>query len=114
MDEQNNGGNMEEMGGKNIEDKSMGGAIGAIIIVAILVIGGVYFINRGGDDVAVVEAPVVSDLSLEEIVALPDETATALDTQGTSDDLGDIEDDLSLDLGDLEEGLGDIDAELAL
>jgi len=55
MDEQNNGGNMEEMGGKNIEDKSMGGAIGAIIIVAILVIGGVYFINRGGDDVAVVE-----------------------------------------------------------
>ena len=91
------------------EEKSMGGAVGAIIIVAILVIGGIYFINR---DTAV--APTGADLTAEEIVAQPDEVVEALGTQGASDEVDDIEADLLLDLGNLEEGLGDIDAELGL
>ncbi len=122
MDEQNKGqeeGKMDEVStsevsGGNYEEKSMGGAIGAIIIVAILVIGGIYFINRDGGDAVVAETPVVSELSLEEIVALPDETAAALEVQSASDEVVSIEEDLALDLGNLEEGLGDIDAELAL
>jgi len=86
------------------EQKSIGPALGIIIIIVIIVIGGVYFwINSGVD-----EDSVLKDAPEE----FQDEVQ-ALQTQSASDELADIEADLdSTSLEGLDSDLGGLDSEL--
>jgi len=89
------------------QGKQIGPVIGAIIIITILVIGGLYYWGA--------ELNKQAEPSAEEIAAKVDHSTEALGTQGTSDEIAAIEEDLDLtDLGNLDAELGDIDAELGL
>lgn len=102
------------------DEKSMGPVIGAIIIIVVLVIGGIYFLgNRSVDNG--MEGTDHSNVEMDN--GMPDgtmmegdmkDTATeALETQSSSDELEAIEADLeATDLGDLDAELKNIDAEL--
>ncbi len=87
-----------------VEEKSTGAIIGAIIIVVLLVIGGLYFLGQR----------VNKELAPEEILSQPDEITEVLGTQGSSDEIIDITTDLGSesDFGNLDVELGTIDAEL--
>lgn len=89
------------------EEKSTGAIIGAIIVVVLLVIGGLYFLGQKMAGEKVLPTP-------EEIAAEPDTTTEALQTQGTSDEIDAIEADLGADLGDLDAEMANIEAELGL
>ncbi len=87
-----------------VEEKSTGAIIGAIIIVVLLVIGGLYFLGQR----------VTKELAPEEILSQPDEITETLGIQGNSDEIVDITTDLRTpaDFENLDVELGTIDAEL--
>lgn len=88
------------------EEKSVGALIGSIIVVAVIVIGGIYFwMTRSG------ETPTATS-PLGQTVT-PDQETAALLNQGTSDEISDIEKDLNAtNLNNLDAGMNDIDAQL--
>lgn len=91
------------------DGKQVGPVIGAVIIVAVLVIGGLYYWGAELDK----QTAVDENLTGEQIAAEEDIATQALSEQGTSDEVSAIEDDLNLtDLDDLDAELGNIDAEL--
>ncbi len=104
MNNMNMGGNMMPPAP---EEKSHFGAIaGIVIIVAILALGGLYFwgkeLNNSQIPPATQGEPVING-------GVVDESTQALETQGTSDNLSDIEADLnSASLENLDAGLQSI------
>ncbi|MDO8572843.1 MAG: hypothetical protein Q7S11_03715 [bacterium] len=92
------------------EEKSIGALIGSIIVIAVIVIGGIYFwIIQSSEFTAptTTEAP-----SLGQTVA-PDQETAALLTQGTSNEVSDIEKDLdATNFDNLDAGMNNIDAQL--
>jgi len=91
-------------------EKHTGGLVGAIVIVIILVVGGLYY---WGKQVNENQTTVDESMTAEEIVSIPDEKTEALGTQGSSDEVLDIEADLdATDLEGLEAELDAIDQEL--
>ena len=89
------------------EEKSVGALIGSIIVVAVIVIGGIYFwMTRSG------ETPSTETSPLGQTVP-PDQETAALLNQGTSDEISDIEKDLNAtNLNNLDAGMDDINAQL--
>lgn len=90
---------------------TVGPVVGTIVIVAVLVIGGLYYwgaqLNK--------QSAVDESLTAEDITAAVDTSTEALGIQSTSDEVTAIEDDLDLtDLDDLDAELGNIDVELGL
>ena len=84
------------------EKKSAGPLIAVIIILALIIIGGLYFLKtRSSQNIYVPTVPVV------------DTVTESLNTQGNSDDLDSIEADLNAtDLDNLDQGAAAIEAEL--
>jgi|ETNmetMinimDraft_33_1059910.scaffolds.fasta_scaffold03614_4 uncharacterized protein HemX len=76
-----------------------GPIIGSIVIIIVLVLGGLYFIGKKGDDEG------LSNPSTEEIQNAPDEILGTLQEQGISDAVEEIEEDLDATI------LDDLDAE---
>ena len=103
--------NPEEPMGKTPQapqEKAVGPIVGAVIIVVVLVLGGLYF---WGQKIAQEGAPQTAD----EILEAPDETLESLEQQGTSDEIPDIEADLNAtNLEELDVELRDIEGELGL
>jgi len=91
-----------------VEEKSpVGPIVGIIIILVILIIGGLYFWGQR------ISTTVDENLTPEEIIAETDTSLEALNQQGTSDAIVDIEADLNAtDLGNLDAELQQIEAEL--
>ena len=98
---------MDQMSVAGDGKKSMGPMMGIIIIVIVIVLGGAYYFftqNQNGSD----------EITTEEITAQEDDTLTALQEQGTSDEIADIEADLNFtDLEGLDAELEDIEKELS-
>jgi len=85
------------------EERSIGGLIGIIIIVAILVIGGLYFWGKQINDAQ----------TAQEILDQPDPQTESLEAQGSSDDIESIENDLeATELENLDKELQDIEEEM--
>ncbi len=87
-------------------DHSVGPIVGAVIIVLILVLGGLYFwgerLNQSQEA-----------LTAEQIEQAPDDSLAKLKAQGSSDELADIEADAAAtDLEGLNAELKNIEAEL--
>ena len=92
-------------------EKPVGPAIATIIIVLILIIGAFYF---WGAKLEKVE-PVNENVTAEEVLAQPDASLNALQTQGPSNELNAIEQDVNAtDLQNLNTETKNIDAELAI
>lgn len=95
------------------KDKPIGPAIGTIVIVLILIVGGFYIWGSRVDEKT--KNLVDETKSAEDILGEVDETADKLGQQSNSDEITDIEDDLSdTILEDLDKELENIDAELAI
>lgn len=92
-------------------NKPIGPAIGTIIIVLVLIIGAFYFWGSKLE-----KAPLVDEnITAEEVLAKPDASLDTLKTQGTSDEIGSIEQDLNAtDLQNLNAESANIDTELAI
>jgi flagellar basal body-associated protein FliL len=90
------------------EEKSIGALIGSIIVIAVIVIGGIYFwMTQSTQSPTPTETP-----SLGQTVT-PDQETAALLSQGTSTEIPDIEKDLNAtNLDNLDAGMKDIDAQL--
>lgn len=87
-------------------EHSVGPIVGAVIIVLILVLGGLYFWGERLNESQ-------ESLTAEQIEQTPDETLLELKTQGGSDELADIEADAAAtDLENLDIELKNIEAEL--
>jgi len=91
---------------RELENKpgSVGPVVAIVVIVAVLILGGLYYwgvqLNK-------------EEMTGEEIENLPDEGLESLETQGTSDTLGAIEEDLqTTDLDGLDSELDQIETEL--
>jgi len=92
------------------KERSIGSMVAIIIIIVIIIIGGLYFWGKTINDIGINNVPTADD-----ILKQPDETINDLNMQGTSDELTDIEADLSAtDLEGLDVEFGEIDAELGL
>lgn len=93
------------------EEKSMGPLIGSIIVIAIIVIGGIYFwMTRS---VNAPETPSGTETSTLGQTTAPDQETAALLNQGTSDEVVDIEKDLNAtNLNNLDAGMNDINTQL--
>ena len=93
-------------------EKPIGATIGTIIIVLVLIIGAFYFwgskLEKG--------TPLVDEnVTAEEVLAKPDASLDTLKTQGASDEIDSIEQDLNAtDLQNLNAESANIDAELAI
>ena len=93
------------------ETKNTGSIIAIIIIVAIIIIGGLYFWGEKINNATKEDTGATT----EEILSTPDEKTESLKKQGTSDSISDIDADLnSTDLDNLDAELQNIDAELNL
>ncbi|MFC1720990.1 hypothetical protein ACFL0K_01915 [Patescibacteria group bacterium] len=91
------------------EKKSIGQVIGIVVIIAVIIIGGLYFYGKS----IYKSSPVVDDnVTAEEILAQPDEELTSLEQQSASDSVGSIEEDLANSDFDIDAELEQIDAEL--
>lgn len=90
------------------EEKSMGALIGSIIVIAVIVLGGIYFwVTRSGESTTPTEAPTLGQ------AVKPDEATAALLVQGTSTEISDIEKDLNAtNLNDIDAGMNDISSQL--
>jgi len=89
------------------EKKHVGPMIGIVIIVAVIILGGLYFLEQRAVDTT------ESGMTAQEVMQVPDETLNALETQGVSDEVADIEADLTdTDLSGLDAELEDIEAQL--
>jgi len=96
--------NIEQSAATVSEEKSTGAIIGAIIIVVLLIIGGLYFFGQRSNE----------ELAPAEILSQPDAAVEVLETQGTSDEITAIEEDINVtNLDGLDVELGNIDAELS-
>jgi uncharacterized protein HemX len=96
------------------EKSSWGSAIGIILIIAIIIIGGLYFWGQKIDErLSEFEA---GDVTVEDILNAPDSQLEALsEEQSTSTDITDIEEDLdTTDLDNLDAELKAIEAELGV
>lgn len=99
MDEQTNTTNSQEGGS--------GPIVGSIIIILIIVLGGWYFLSQ--------KTAVDDGMTGDEIRQEQDDVTLNLGTQGSTDEIDDIEEDLeNTNLDDLDADLGNIDAELGL
>lgn len=86
------------------EENAFGPLIGVAIIIIVLIAGGIYFWST----TIVQEEDVVVQSTIE-----ADEIVSQLDTQGTSDEIADIEADLNItDLDNLDSELEDLLNEL--
>lgn len=92
------------------EEKSVGALIGSIIVIAVIVIGGIYFwMTRNGESTA----PATTETPSLGQTVTPDQETAALLNQGTSSEVSDIEKDLNAtNFDNLDAGMGDIDAQL--
>lgn len=94
------------------EKSSWGSAIGIILIVAVIIIGGLYFWGQKIDErLSEYEG---QNITVEDILNAPDSQLEALsEEQSTSTDITDIESDLDMtDLDNLDTELDAIEAEL--
>ena len=109
MENGNTANNENEMG----NGKPIGPPIGTIIIVLVLIIGAFYF---WGSKLEKTTSPAIDEnMTAEEVLAKPDVSLDALQTQGTSDEIGAIEQDINAtDLQNLNTESSKIDAELAI
>ena len=102
--------NPEEPIGKTTQapqEKTVGPIVGAVIIVVVLVLGGLYF---WGQKIA---EERTTPQTAEEILEAPDEVLESLEQQGASDEIEDIEKDLNAtELENLDAELENIEAEL--
>lgn len=96
------------------EHKSVGPMVGIIVIVILLILGGFYFWGKQLNKQAVIlENEEASNVIIEEIANQPDQQLEALNQQSVSDEIADIEADLSAtDLEGLDSELDNIDLEL--
>lgn len=87
----------------------VGPIIGSVIIIVILVLGGLYLLGKKvSEEGALAPEP-------QEIRSAPDEVRASLETQGTSDAVQSIEEDLdATPLDGLDTELRDIETELGL
>jgi len=86
--------------------KPMGALIGSIIVITILVLGGFYLWSTKVQPRIEQTPEAGAPINPEEILATPDAEKAALETQGTSDSVADIEKDLNAtDLGNLDKDL---------
>lgn len=84
-----------------------GPIVGSIVVITVLVLGGLYFIGKKVNEGGLLEP------SAAEIQNAPDELLHTLKTQGTSDEVNAIEEDLNAtELENLDAELQDIEAEL--
>lgn len=88
-----------------VEKKSLGPLIAVIIILALIVIGGLYFLKERSSQETYI--PTVTETEQT------DSVTASLQTQGNSDDLNAIEADLNAtNLDNLDQGASAIQAEL--
>jgi len=88
------------------DSKSTGPIVGSIIIIVIIILGGLYFWGKQltNNDVE------LTGPNADEIATQEDDVLNELNSQGTSDELADIESDLDdTDLSDIDDELDDID-----
>ena len=103
---------------KNNMDKDKnnpkGPVVGAVIVVVLLIVGG-WYIFFAQDRPATPIGELGDEATANEIDAAPDESLDALEIQGTSDEIEDIEADLdATDLEGLDAELEAMEAELLL
>jgi len=95
------------------EKKSVGQIIGIVLIIAVIIIGGLYFYGKSLYNSS--SSAIDDSITAEDILSQPDESTQQLLQQGTSDEIVDIEQDLNMtDLENLDAELGNIDAELGI
>jgi len=95
-----------------VQEKHTGGAIGAIIIVIILAVGGLYY---WGKQINERQVTVNDAMTAEEIANNPDARTEILGAQGSSDEVLDIEADLdATNLEGLDAELDAINQELTI
>jgi len=81
-----------------------------LALVALIVVGSLWVMNKG----LIIPKPSPSPTPTPSPSAEIDEDTTALEEQGTSDEISDIEADLNAtDLSDIDKELTDIDSELS-
>lgn len=86
----------------NVEKKSAGPLVAVIIILALIIIGGLYFLKTRSNQNMYVPTETTED-----------SVTASLNQQGTSDDLSSIEADLNAtNLDNLDQGAAVIEAEL--
>jgi len=124
QEQQNQNPGMNAMGGEPVkmdvplssvpEEKThVGPLIGIIIIVVVIVLGGLYFWGQRVNNMAPQEN-MADSMTAEKVAAQPDEELNALETQGTSDTIADIEADTNAtNLDGLDAEAGSIEAELS-
>jgi hypothetical protein len=96
-------GNMGGMSNMSPEKKSYGALIAVIIILALIVIGGLYFLGQRMDLAEVVPADQEAN----------DEITTSLQSQNDSDDVSSIEADLNVtNIDNLDQGATAIESEI--
>ena len=97
------------------KEKPIGSIIAVVIIIAILVIGGLYYWGKKINDIGTNNNTVNQNITAEEIAKQPDESLNKLKTQGTSDKPAAIEADLnSTNIKGLDTDIGKINAELGI
>jgi len=91
------------------QNKTMGPMVGIIVVVVVLVLGGIYFGREGIENIF----NISSEKSVEEISSAPDDALEMLKTQGDSDEVTAIEEDLNAtNIENLDEEIMNIDKEL--
>jgi hypothetical protein len=89
----------------DINKKSVGPLIAVVIILALIIVGGLYFLKERSSQ------PVYTPIS--PTAEATDSVTDTLNQQGTSDDLGSIEADLkATDVSNIDQGAAAIDAQL--
>ena len=95
------------------EKSGKGPIIGAVIIIIILIIGGLYVWKNSSLSIPDETGTVGKNEAGTAIEMLPDGSLNALESQSSADDLGSIEADvLNTDFSNLDEELGVIETEL--
>ncbi|MFA6269752.1 MAG: hypothetical protein WC657_00910 [Candidatus Paceibacterota bacterium] len=95
---------MPPMSGEVVEKKSVGPLIAVIIILALIIIAGLYFLKQ--------RTPATPYMPVSETNNIDSVTAS-LNTQSTSDQLDSIQADLNAtDINNLDQGAAVIDAQL--